>query len=48
MPAAVGYSLGLGKAPVVCFVGDGAAMYSPSGSLDGRTRKTASHLYCHE
>lgn len=29
MPAAVGYSLGLGKAPVVCFVGDGAAMYSP-------------------
>lgn len=29
MPAAVGYSLGLGRAPVVCFVGDGAAMYSP-------------------
>ncbi|MCS5880942.1 hypothetical protein LNP17_14955 [Klebsiella variicola subsp. variicola] len=38
MPAAVGYSLGLGKAPVVCFVGDGAAMY-PSGSLDGRNTK---------
>ncbi|MET3967731.1 thiamine pyrophosphate-binding protein [Bradyrhizobium sp. S3.5.5] len=29
MPAAVGCSLGLGRAPVVCFVGDGAAMYSP-------------------
>ncbi|ARO15240.1 thiamine pyrophosphate protein TPP binding domain protein [Ketogulonicigenium robustum] len=29
MPAAVGCSLGLGRDPVVCFVGDGAAMYSP-------------------
>jgi benzoylformate decarboxylase len=29
MPAAVGFSLGRGRAPVVCFVGDGAAMYSP-------------------
>ncbi len=29
MPAAVGCSLGLGRAPVVCLVGDGAAMYSP-------------------
>lgn len=29
MPAAVGYSLGLGREPVVCLVGDGAAMYSP-------------------
>ncbi len=29
MPAAIGYSLGLGKQPVVCLVGDGAAMYSP-------------------
>ncbi|WP_375463633.1 thiamine pyrophosphate-binding protein [uncultured Methylobacterium sp.] len=29
MPAAVGYSLGLDRAPVVCVVGDGAAMYSP-------------------
>jgi benzoylformate decarboxylase len=29
MPAAVGCSLGLGRAPVACFVGDGAAMYSP-------------------
>lgn len=29
MPAAVGCSLGLKREPVVCFVGDGAAMYSP-------------------
>ena len=29
MPAAVGFSLGLGKQPVVSLVGDGAAMYSP-------------------
>ncbi|MDE8345459.1 MAG: thiamine pyrophosphate-binding protein [Acidocella sp.] len=29
MPAAVGCSLGLGRAPVVCLVGDGAALYSP-------------------
>lgn len=29
MPAAVGFSLGLGRQPVVCLVGDGAAMYSP-------------------
>ncbi|MET3616372.1 benzoylformate decarboxylase [Rhizobium aquaticum] len=29
MPASVGCSLGLGRAPVVCLIGDGAAMYSP-------------------
>lgn len=29
MPAAVGTSLGLGRSPVVCLVGDGSAMYSP-------------------
>ncbi|HYE06166.1 MAG TPA: thiamine pyrophosphate-dependent enzyme [Planctomycetota bacterium] len=29
MPAAVGFSLGLDRAPVVCLVGDGAALYSP-------------------
>lgn len=29
MPAAVGYSLGLGKKPVTAIVGDGAALYSP-------------------
>jgi benzoylformate decarboxylase len=29
MPAAVGFSLGLGRAPVVSIVGDGAALYSP-------------------
>lgn len=29
MPAAVGCSLGLWREPVVCLVGDGAAMYSP-------------------
>lgn len=29
MPAAVGHSLGRGREPVVCLVGDGAAMYSP-------------------
>lgn len=29
MPAAVGYSLGSGKEPVVSLVGDGAALYSP-------------------
>lgn len=29
MPAAVGCSLGLGRQPVVCLVGDGAALYSP-------------------
>ncbi len=29
MPAAVGFSLGLGRQPVVSLVGDGAAMYSP-------------------
>ena len=29
MPAAVGFSLGLGKQPTVSLVGDGAAMYSP-------------------
>jgi benzoylformate decarboxylase len=29
MPAAVGCSLGIGREPVVCLIGDGAAMYSP-------------------
>ena len=29
MPAAIGCSLGLGRAPVVSLVGDGAALYSP-------------------
>jgi benzoylformate decarboxylase len=29
MPAAVGFSLGIGRQPVVSLVGDGAAMYSP-------------------
>jgi benzoylformate decarboxylase len=29
MPAAVGCSLGLGREPVVCIAGDGAALYSP-------------------
>jgi benzoylformate decarboxylase len=29
MPAAVGFSLGTGRGPVVSLVGDGAAMYSP-------------------
>lgn len=29
MPASVGFSLGLGREPVVSLVGDGAAMYSP-------------------
>ena len=29
MPAACGVSLGLGRAPVLCAVGDGSAMYSP-------------------
>jgi benzoylformate decarboxylase len=29
LPAAVGCSLGLGREPVVCLVGDGAALYSP-------------------
>lgn len=29
MPAAVGFSLGIGRQPVVSIVGDGAAMYSP-------------------
>ncbi|WP_058910063.1 thiamine pyrophosphate-binding protein [Entomohabitans teleogrylli] len=29
MPAALGHSLGLGREPVVCLIGDGAAMYSP-------------------
>lgn len=29
MPAAVGHSLGLGREPVVCLIGDGAALYSP-------------------
>ena len=29
MPAAVGFSLGIGRAPVVSIVGDGAALYSP-------------------
>jgi benzoylformate decarboxylase len=29
MPAAVGCSLGLGREPVVCVVGDGASLYSP-------------------
>ena len=29
MPAACGVSLGHGKAPVLCVVGDGSAMYSP-------------------
>lgn len=29
MPAAVGFSLGIGRKPVVSLVGDGAAMYSP-------------------
>ena len=29
MPAAIGFSLGIGRQPVVSLVGDGAAMYSP-------------------
>jgi benzoylformate decarboxylase len=29
MPAAVGVSLGLGREPVLCAVGDGSALYSP-------------------
>ncbi len=29
LPAAAGYSLGIGREPVVCLVGDGAALYSP-------------------
>ncbi|WP_230970200.1 thiamine pyrophosphate-binding protein [Nitrogeniibacter aestuarii] len=29
MPAAIGFSLGIGRKPVVSLVGDGAAMYSP-------------------
>lgn len=29
MPASVGCSLGIGREPVVCLIGDGAAMYSP-------------------
>ena len=29
MPAAVGCSLGIGREPVACLVGDGAALYSP-------------------
>jgi benzoylformate decarboxylase len=29
MPAALGASLGAGREPVVCVVGDGSAMYSP-------------------
>jgi len=29
MPAALGVSLGLGRTPVLCVVGDGSAMYSP-------------------
>ncbi len=29
MPAAIGTSLGLDREPVVCLVGDGAALYSP-------------------
>ncbi|WP_334175416.1 thiamine pyrophosphate-binding protein [Pseudoxanthobacter sp.] len=29
MPASCGFSLGYGRAPVVCLVGDGAALYSP-------------------
>ncbi len=29
MPAAIGFSLGIGRNPVVSLVGDGAAMYSP-------------------
>ncbi len=29
MPAAVGFSLGIDREPVVCVVGDGAALYSP-------------------
>lgn len=29
MPAAVGCSLGIGREPVVCLIGDGAALYSP-------------------
>ena len=29
LPAAAGYSLGIGREPVVCLLGDGAAMYSP-------------------
>ena len=29
LPAAAGYSLGIGREPVVCLVGDGSAMYSP-------------------
>jgi benzoylformate decarboxylase len=29
MPAAVGFSLGIDRAPVISIVGDGAALYSP-------------------
>jgi len=42
MPAAVGCSLGLGREPVVCLVGDGAAMYSPQASGQPRTKSCPS------
>jgi len=29
MPASLGVSLGAGRAPVLCIVGDGSAMYAP-------------------
>jgi benzoylformate decarboxylase len=40
MPAAVGCSLGLDRSPVVCLVGDGAALYSPQALW------TAAHENC--
>jgi benzoylformate decarboxylase len=40
MPAAVGVSLGRDHAPVVCFVGDGAAMYSPQAMWSAAREQT--------
>jgi thiamine pyrophosphate-dependent acetolactate synthase large subunit-like protein len=45
MPAAVSYSLGIDRAPVVSVVGDGAALYT-SSAVDCRSRKAARNVRC--
>ena len=44
MAGAIGISLGLPDRPVVAIVGDGSAMYSDPGAVDGGAPETADHL----
>ena len=44
MPAAVGCCLGVGRTPVVCLIGDGAALYSPQALWTAARRVATRNL----